>query len=518
MSLRDTITKQNLKPFPRRPTTLVMSAQFDASSARTTIPAYAGQPGDIAVSEIERLQLTHDFSRWLPHLIFLAGIGLAFVAGSIGNWICGSLIALAAFVPVYVWARRLVLGLPILPIVAVLYFVFYGLPFFTGHPFTKDYSFDDKLTAAATVAAVLLITAGLWFWLARVRPQGVTKIKAIPQSAANPFFIYGLGLACLFQLNALFGFVGISSEIFGILRAILASLGMISLFALSYQLGAGRLQQAGRLAFIGGLIAFTFLNIVTLYLIIAMEILLLSVFGYFLGGGKVPWKLIACGVMAFTVLSAGKKEIRVDYWSEGNLSVTSLSQSVTIVEQWIGYGIENLFGTSIADEPTGSFLERASITQLVLKVETETPEVVPFLDGSTYFAIPALLVPRIIWPERPSTQDTLKQLSQHYGLLSAEDAESTSIGWGLIAEAYANFGFSGCIALGIFLGLTMGFAQRWCGRAPILTARGLFGLLMIMVMFRVETNAAVTVSAWLQSMVPLIIVTMTKMQDVDVLL
>ena len=47
------------------------------------------------------------------------------------------------------------------------------------------------------------------------------------------------------------------------------------------------------------------------------------------------------------------------------------------------------------------------------------------------------------------------------GFQSAREATKTSIGWGLLAEAYFNFGHMGVIGVGLLFGLFCGVLQRW---------------------------------------------------------
>jgi hypothetical protein len=243
---------------------------------------------------------------------------------------------------------------------------------------------------------------------------------------------------------------------------------------------------------------------------------LMTFMGYFLGGGKVPWKLAGFALIVLAILSASKGEIREKYWGVDGGGFRDASEAVQMLSEWFAAGWNVVIGVTVQESGSVSLAERASLSQMVLIVQTQSPDPIPFLDGSSYWIIPQLIVPRILSPDRPTTQEPLRRLSEHYGLLSGESLETTSIGWGLIAESFANFGYFGVLGLAILMGILTGMAQRWCGRTPVLSARGFTGLLLIIVFLAVEANMALIVTALLQSMVPVVLAAIFVMDTADV--
>ena len=62
-----------------------------------------------------------------------------------------------------------------------------------------------------------------------------------------------------------------------------------------------------------------------------------------------------------------------------------------------------------------------------------------------------MLIPRFLDPEKIASQAAMNLLNIRYGLLTAEETQKTAAGWGLVAEAYANFGRLGVIGVGFVL-------------------------------------------------------------------
>jgi hypothetical protein len=95
-------------------------------------------------------------------------------------------------------------------------------------------------------------------------------------------------------------------------------------------------------------------------------------------------------------------------------------------------------------------------------------------------------------------------LSVYYGLQTEEATLRTTIGWGLVAESYANFGLLGCAGLGIFSGAAFGQATRWSLNTPFLSARSLFNILLVSFASQTEWTAGVYVAALFQSTITLV--------------
>jgi hypothetical protein len=96
-------------------------------------------------------------------------------------------------------------------------------------------------------------------------------------------------------------------------------------------------------------------------------------------------------------------------------------------------------------------------------------------------------------------------LNVHFGFQTIEGTQKTSIGWGLIAEAYANFGRAGVVGVGVLLGLLVGFFERWSTGAPILSLPGLVAIAGMMNFVNLEGDAAGLMTSLTQSIFVILI-------------
>ena len=111
----------------------------------------------------------------------------------------------------------------------------------------------------------------------------------------------------------------------------------------------------------------------------------------------------------------------------------------------------------------------------------------PFLNGATYEPIPRLLLPRFLDDQKGISHAGNVMLTVNYGLQTLEQTASTSIHWGLVPEAYANFGYVGVAALAIVLGAFYAFVGNMTEGVPLTSLRFVLGILIMGAATRADT-------------------------------
>lgn len=142
-------------------------------------------------------------------------------------------------------------------------------------------------------------------------------------------------------------------------------------------------------------------------------------------------------------------------------------------------------------------MSRMSELGAVMHAFDMVPSRVSYLDGSGL--APALYspIPRLLWANKPTTNETVQRYAVIFGRQTEMGARSTAINLPLLVEGYWNFGWPGvafvCIALGLWLGMSqrMLCGDHWAMRATgianitgisvassvVLTYSGLFQLI-----------------------------------------
>jgi hypothetical protein len=422
------------------------------------------------------------------------------------NLLIGLVLVFFSMLPSYLWCAGKVGGLPLFPVLAVTYLWTFALPFVQNHPALARYDIAALVKAAVTVVLFLGLGTAVWFGVARVDKGPPSSFWGFDQTGGTTVFQFCLLLACAFQLCSLSGlFAAFSPSVYSLIRAVTLSLATLAVTVLSYRLGCRKLSSGQTTVFVVLLGAFLFFNAAGLMLAPAMATLMMAVGTYTVGRGRFPLTLVIVAFAILSILHAGKAQMRKEFWAHRKALLPA--DYPRFYARWFTFGLTHL-PESLSGEPKNrqkktSLLERSSIVQMLLLVQSKSPEEKPYLYGQTYAILPQLLVPRILYDKKVWSHEGTYILSIHYGLQTRKTTRGTTIGFGLLPEAYANFGFPGVIGLALLLGGGYGLATRWSLHVPVASFRGLFALLMLALAVRTEHTAGVLVSSLFQASVTL---------------
>jgi hypothetical protein len=432
-----------------------------------------------------------------------------FVSPWLSPWLPMLAIAILALgvSPILEWLRCGDEAHPLPEVLQLTFVPFYALPLISEHDAIKEYPEETLLFAALVVASFqmgALVGAKIANYIYRSPAhRGWLEHEIVPdQSLHLTIWTLTLSTAWLFVTNYT---RWVPSELAGTLRAIFFGLGTLSTFIQSRMWGSGRLTSGGKLFFVVNIILQIVLNSLSLLLITGMIVFLLSMVGYFSTARRVPWIPCLVALLVFSVLHNGKHRMREIHWNE-SASPLTLVGTPTYLTEWVGYGLGTGGDPEQEHRKTRtSLFQRASLIHIVSYVVEVVPAQYPHFNGSTYSLIPPQIFPRFLWHGKPSPNDSVKRLSVGLGLMTEEEAESTSIGFGLVAEAYVNFGFYSTA----LLGLALGWLLRWLAlRTAVCGPLSLGGILRILALawcLNTENTLAVWLSSFYQACVAIFV-------------
>jgi len=295
-------------------------------------------------------------------------------------------------------------------------------------------------------------------------------------------------------------------SVFSLIRAVSLSLANLAVAVFSYRLGRRELTPFQTGAFVALLVAFLAFVAAGLMLAPAMAMFLVAVGVFTVTRGRLPIATICLAAVIFFPLHAGKKVMREEYWVRGQ--GVQPWDFPEYYARWFVYGFERIPQTFSGD-PTSkskqtSLVERSSVVQMLLLVQAKSPGEKSFLYGRSYAIIPELLIPRILNSNKIWSHEGTYILSIHYALQTRKASRRTTIGFGLLPEAYANFGYLGVVGLALVLGAGCGLVTRWSMHVPMASLRGLFSLLVLALVIQTEHTAGVIVSSLFQGGMTLI--------------
>jgi hypothetical protein len=302
--------------------------------------------------------------------------------------------------------------------------------------------------------------------------------------------IFGLPVSTLYVGISVFT-TWIPLEMASVLRAAFFGLGILCTFISAQRWGRGELTPSDKVLFVCSFVPQMIFMSVSLVLIGALSLIGIALLGYLSGGKRIPWLVIVATFAVIAVLHTGKSRMREKYWETGLASPT-LSQLPAYYSEWFEYGLQQSDGNKTASR---KLLERTSLMHILCLISSYTPERQDYLYGSTYRHVLPQLIPRFFWPEKPKSHIATYELSIYYGLQREADTETTTIAFGLLTEAYANFGLAGSLLLGAFWGVLLKKLQIWSALSPMFSFAGLMMVLFTAWAF----NAELTMAAWVSS-------------------
>ncbi len=426
------------------------------------------------------------------------------------------LIGIMALYPIYLWCSGKALGMPIFPMFALTHLWTHALPLLSKNPLVIAYYPESHLLAGITVAICLGLGTLIWFQFVKSPPAYAKAYRALVERKGENFFLFILGTGVFFNMYALGGWFTLTGGAFALIRGAILGLTVLSVFVLSYKFGSGELSKNTSKFFLVLLVLYMLSSGASLLLRANIGIFSVATISFILGRKKIPILTIILVFICLSLLHYGKGEMRAKYWFNDQQHFVQPWEYPAWYAEWLGYSFDYFKSLDTPElnetEKKESSLERSSVIQMLLMAQEKTPSSVPYLYGKTYAILPQLLIPRFLNSNKIASHEGTYILSIHYGRQTREQTYTTTIAWGFIAEAYANFGLFGCAGLGIVFGAVYGQVTRWGVNTPLLSARSLFAVLMMSFAFQTEWTAGVYVAALFQSSMALVGITFVFMR------
>jgi hypothetical protein len=149
------------------------------------------------------------------------------------------------------------------------------------------------------------------------------------------------------------------------------------------------------------------------------------------------------------------------YWEQGEVGGV-FERATAWINGSASKWSEALNSTSAdsTDELSSESLERTSLLPQVSHVLDLTPSQIPFQGAQTYSYMAVALIPRLVWPDKPSVNDANRYYQLAFGLSTVNTLDSVNIGAGCLAESYISFGWPGVVCIMFTIGIILGIYER----------------------------------------------------------
>lgn len=424
-------------------------------------------------------------------------IGLAW-ADSAVDLLAYLVVVASALFPTALWLRKGRVGVPILPAIGALSILYYAIPIVRGREDLDAYSSIDIVRAATAVCLFLTIAVlAVHVVMRNVHSQPASRERLASESRLPVLVFLGLGLGNVYLAASAANLLWGLGPYYGLARSIALTSLVVACYFLGVGRGRGILRGSSWYLAIAGLGMAVLVSWSSLFLIGGLTFLAAAGVGYVSTRGRIPWVTVGVAVVLVTILHAGKEEMRDRYWEggKGSNSQGGLLRLPGIALEWFETGLRTVGSPTIGR----SAIDRASLLHILLRVQFLTPGYIDYLRGDTYALIPGMLVPRFLKENKTKSQAAMDLLNIRYGMLTVEGTEKTAVGWGLIAEGYANFGFLGVAGIGLLVGIVCGLFSRWSASGSAVSFSTLSAVAAMVGLINLEQDLASLMTSFLQS-------------------
>lgn len=402
-------------------------------------------------------------------------LGITFLFGwlshneiSLSQWLLAAVLLLMPWVSYLGWKRQSNDLLPLFSIISFVYWIFYAMSLFWGFRTVSgvDSPIDTQLSSQSVTTALGLTVLGMvCLWLGmKARLGGKLTPKRIPQLVGGTRRIHYIRLLLVLGtvMSLYEGLPFMLGEGSRQLLSTLASLLPILAFALLFRdYLRGECSPLDKIMVVGFFLLRFIIGISSGWLGSFAAIIVICGAIYISERKKIP-RSVGILVLAFTLFfQVGKKEFRNAYWYGANQG-----SKIERVYFWMEASM-NRWSEAFAD-PTGSALNEAlneSLARVSLLTQTAnvvdlTPSVVPYQGAQLYSYMAVTWIPRALWPNKPSVNESNRFYQVAYGLSDEEGLEGVSIGVGVMTESYISFGWLGVICIMFLMGVFYDIYQK----------------------------------------------------------
>jgi len=428
------------------------------------------------------------------------------------------LIAACALVPSYLWCAGQAPGLPIFPLYTAVFLLTHVFPLLSPPPLLIASNTEESVwKAALTVAGFLLLaTASWWFSLNRPRARPTTCLILGGERGHSLYLVILMASVALSVATNADWLSQFSEGMFATLRGFVRGLTGLAVLMLATSWGERTLSPASTKAFLVLFVGFCIADAASLFLVSAVVACTMLAVGFVLGRGRLP-VLVLVAVVVLGLLHMGKGPMRQRYWTPGAQGhVIEPWRYPSLYADWLEASLDQLAATKSGENQSATIFGRVNNLTLLLQVQRMSPLDVPLLHGETYAIIPSSLLPRLFFPDKTSPHLSTSMLNVHFGNQTWEAAESTTIGWGLLNESFANFGLAGCAGLAVVLGLFYGLVTRLGIGFPTASIHALVGIFTMGFAVQTEWTASVFISTYLQGLMAVLAVALVSAKRMSI--
>jgi oligosaccharide repeat unit polymerase len=411
------------------------------------------------------------------------------------------------------WRARKQNDIPLFSMISFIFWLYYAFPLFWGNRLAVSlWNSGEAISNSAVTGAMLMAVLGVFsMWLGtksgigrRWSPQVVPDI---PHNQSRWSY-----LRLVMIVGCLLGFFEESIDVFGeeLRQVVYIFLNIVPLvpFAIIFRhYLQGKASRLDKILIVAFLCIRCIMGMSSGWLGTLVYLMITCAAIYIAEKKKIPRMAVVLLILYVLFFQVGKFSLRQKYWYEQDES--SKIERITFwmnesLDKW-GETLGDPSGESLRDM-TYQSLSRVSLLTQTANVLELTPSIVPYQYGRLYSYMVVALIPRFVWPNKPSANDANKFYQVSYGITAEDDLDHSSFAAGLLAESYINFSWFGVVGMMFLIGIFLDFFQKtFLSASSGLLLRGI-GVVLLPYLLSIESQLAVYMGATIQRIVFILLV------------
>ncbi len=349
---------------------------------------------------------------------------------------------------------------PLFAVIAGMFWLAYGLPIF----WSRDDSWNigggfasaDAIMRAQLLALLGVASLYLGMHLGVGRRLRHAPTLDLRDTSTSPKYVmaamlFGVALRYFPTLGGMLG--GSFRQVFAILRSTLPLVAYAILLRRSLMRWVPFYERALLISFVVG----TFLlGMATGWLGTGAAIIMVTGCVLLDTRFTIPKSAVLIVFAYILFLQPAKEQFRARYWGSD-----SQSGDVSRASDWVSMAMKNWRRAWSDSDPEAlrrqvyESMGRFSLLQQTANVMDLTPSIVPYQGWKMYTFMAYTLIPRAIWKEKPTVNDSNRFYQVTYGMTTERNLDSVSIGVGVLTEGYISFGWVGAVFVMALVGVVL---------------------------------------------------------------
>jgi len=398
--------------------------------------------------------------------------------------------------------RKQVEPLPYIPLLGLIYTIYYGLPVLLRDRVTfmslapNEIAISEALDMAILGWVVLLIgyyyAGPRLFALHADRPLKVSWDEGRARSLATFLIVTGAAATVISET------VPIPSYLVQVLRMLrlMLQLGLGICIMIDLKGGATRGWRIALWGFI--LPAFMLLQLRSGAIGVVVRPLVFVLFLIWACRFRLPWKSIALLVFLIVILRGAAAEFRTMLWRSTDIAESSAIERTSLYLGTAWSNVTSRPGETI--EEAGDLIgSRTAQLALFAYSMHQSPEAIPYWEGQTYRTLASSFIPRFIWRDKPS-KNVGQRFGHRYAIIHPDDTE-TAINLPQLVEFFVNFGPLGVLFGMLGMGLLYSFVCMKLNHANAGEGTTIIGAMIFSELVNIESDFSLVFGGLIQTAV-----------------